>query len=101
MQKFEFERAAGYEIWDEVWRKIEFIYMNTDAITSVEQMARIYVNLELEDLDAMYSLVVERGRLIETVGELRSELSAVKKEVRNLKEFRDAIIKETDRIRSE
>lgn len=101
MQRFEFEHAAGYEVWDDVWRKIEYIYMNTDAITSVEQMARIYLNLETEDLDAMYSLVMERGRLIETVGELRSELSSAKKEIRNLKEFRDAIIKEAERTRQE
>ena len=101
MHRLEFERAAGDEVWDEEWQKIQLIYMNTDAITSVEQMARIYVNLEREDLDALYSLVVERGRLIETVGELRSELSSVKKEVRRLKGFRDAIIKEAERIGTE
>lgn len=101
MHRLEFERAAGYEVWDEEWQKIQLIYMNTDAITSVEQMARIYVNLEREDLDALYSLVMERGRLIETVGELRSELSSVKKEVRHLKGFRDAIIKEAERIGTE
>ena len=96
MYRPEFERAAGYEVFDEEWRKIELIYMNTEAITSVEQMARIYVNLEKEDLDALYSLVMERGRLIETVGELRSELSTVKREVRHLKGFRDTIIKEAE-----
>ena len=101
MHKLEFERAAGYEVWDEEWKKIELIYMNTDAITSVEQMARIYVNLEKEDLEALYSLVMERGRLIEKVGELRTELSSAKKEVRHLKKFRDAIIKEAERIRPE
>ena len=55
----------------------------------------------MEGINILYSLVVERGRLIETVGELRSELSSVKKEVRHLKGFRDAIIKEAGRIGTE
>lgn len=97
MQRLEFERAAGCKIWDEEWKKIELIYMNTDAITSVEQMVRIYVNLEREDFAALYSLVMERGKLIETVGQLRTELSSVRKETRSLKRFRDAIINEAER----
>lgn len=101
MYKLEFERAAGCEVCNEDWQKIELIYINTDTITSVEQMVRIYVNLEKEDLDVLYSLVMERGKLIEKVGELRTELSSVKKEVWHLKEFRDAVIKEAERIRSE
>lgn len=98
MNKQEFERAAGYEVWDEEWKEIEAIYMNAAEITSVEQMARIYVNLiEREDIHAIYSLVVERGKLIETVGKLREELFKVRKENRILKQFRDAIINEAER----
>lgn len=94
MYRLEFECVAGCEVRDEDWRKIEQVYMNTDAVTSTDQIARIYRELGMEGIDILYSLVMERGRLIETVGELRSELSSVKKEVQYLKGFRDAIIKE-------
>ena len=75
--------------------------MNTDALTGTDQIAGIYKKLGMEGINILYSLVMERGRLIETVGELRSELSSVKKEVRHLKGFRDAIIKEAGRIGTE
>lgn len=101
MHRLEFERAAGRQVIDEEYRKIELVYMNTDAITGTDQIAGIYKKLGIEGIDILYSLVVERGRLIETVGELRSELSSVKKEVRHLKGFRDAIIKEAGRIGTE
>lgn len=44
-------------------------------------------------IDILYSLVMERGRLIEEVGELKRELSNVKKENRRLQEFRGVILK--------
>ena len=90
MYRLEFEHAAGRQVTDEEYRKIELVYMNTDAITGTDQIAGIYKKLGMEG-----------GRLIETVGELRSELSSVKKEVRHLKGFRDAIIKEAGRIGTE
>lgn len=98
MYRLEFERAAGRRVTDEEYRKIELVYMNTDAITRTDQIVRIYKKLGMEGIDILYSLVMERGRLIETVGELRSELSSVKKETRSLKRFRDAIIKEAKRL---
>lgn len=101
MYRLEFEHVAGRRVTDEEYRKIELVYMNTDAINGTDQMARIYKELGMEGIDILYSLVMERGRLIETVGELRSELSSVKKEVRHLKGFRDAIIKEAGRIGTE
>lgn len=101
MNRLEFEHAAGRQVTDEEYRRIELVCMNTDAIIGTDQMARIYKRLGMEGIDILYSLVMERGRLIETVGELRSELSTVKKEVRHLKGFRDAIIKEAGRIGAE
>lgn len=101
MYRLEFEHAAGRQVTDEEYRKIELVYMNTDAIIGTDQIAGIYKKLGMEGINILYSLVVERGRLIETVGELRSELSSVKKEVRHLKGFRDAIIKEAGRIGTE
>lgn len=98
MHRLEFERAAGRAVGDEEYRKIELVYMNTDAIISTDQIARIYKELGMEGIDILYSLVMERGRLIETVGGLRSELSSVKREVRCLKRFRDEIIKEAERV---
>lgn len=101
MYRLEFEHAAGHTVSDEEYEKVWLVYMNTDAINGTEQMARIYRKMGMEGIDILYSLVVERGRLIETVGELRMELSRVKKETRCLKDFREAIIKEAGRIRSE
>ena len=101
MYRIEFERAVGCTVNDEEYRIIELVYMNTDAINGTDQIAEIYKKLGMDGIDILYSLVRERGRLIETVGELRSELSSVKKEIRHLKEFRDTIIKEAERIRPE
>lgn len=101
MYRLEFEHAVGRRVTDEEYRKIELVYMNTDAISGMDQIARIYKELGMEGIDILYSLVMERGRLIEKVGELRSELSSVKKEIRYLKGFVDAIIKEAERIRPE
>ena len=101
MYRLEFEHAAGRQVTDEEYRKIELVYMNPDANTGTDQIAGIYKKLGMEGINILYSLVMERGRLIETVGELRSELSSVKKEVRHLKGFRDAIIKEAGRIGTE
>ena len=98
MNRLEFECAAGRRVTDEEYRKIELVYMNTEAITGTNQMARIYKELGMEGIDSLYSLVMERGRLIETVGKLRTELFYVKKRERNLEEFRDSLIKEANRI---
>ena len=46
----------------------------------------------------LYSLVMERGRLIEEVGELKRELSDVKKENRRLREFRGVILKAYEEV---
>lgn len=101
MYRIEFEHAAGRQVTDEEYQKIELVYMNTDAITGTDQIARVYRELGMEWIDILYSLVLERGRLIETVGELRSEISSMKKEMRRLQGFRDAIIKEAGRTGGE
>ena len=101
MYRVEFEHAVDQRMTDEEYRKIELVYMNTDVITGTSQMAWVYKKLGMEGIGILYSLVMERYRLIEIVGELRSDLSTVKKEVRHLKGFRDAIIKEAGRIGTE
>lgn len=94
MHRLEFERAAGQAVTDEEYRKIELVYMNTDAINGTDQMAKIFKALGMDGINIFYSLVKERSRMIKTVGELRSELANAKKEIRHLKTFRDAIIEE-------
>lgn len=98
MYRLEFERAAGCEVSDEEYRIIELVYMNTDAINGTDQIAEFYKKLGMDGIDILYSLVRERGRLMDKVGELRLELSSAKKEIRHLKAFRDAIVKEAERV---
>lgn len=97
MHRLEFENAVGHRVNDEEYRKAELVLMNTDAIIGTGQIARIYREWGMEAIDILYSLVMERGKLIETVGDLRTELFSVKKENRHLKEFRDSIIKEAEK----
>ena len=93
MIKLEFERLIERPISDEDFRKIQLVYMNTEAITTPLQMSCIYMVWGEKGIDILYSLVMERGRLIEEDGELKRELSNVKKENRRLQEFRGVILK--------
>ena len=93
MIKLEFERLIERPISDEDFRKIQLVYMNTEAITTPLQMSCIYLVWGEKGIDILYSLVMERGRLIGEVGELKRELSNVKKENRLLREFRGVILK--------
>ena len=99
MTKLEFERLIERPLFDEEYRKIELVYMNTEAITTPVQMSCIYLTLGQKGIDILYSLVEERGKLIETVGELRRELSDVKKENQRLREFRGMILKAYEEVR--
>ncbi|MCR2047841.1 hypothetical protein NSB25_11155 [Acetatifactor muris] len=93
MIKLEFEHLIERPISDEEFRKIQLVYMNTEAIETPLQMSYIYLVWGEKGIDILYSLVMERGRLIEEVGELKRELSNVKKENRLLREFRGVILK--------
>lgn len=93
MTRLELEQLTGRKLSDGEYRKMELVYMNTEAIKSPAQLSGIYAALGQGGIDILYSLVEERGRLIETVGDLRTELSGVKKENRRLREFREVILK--------
>lgn len=93
MTKLEFEHLIECPISAEEFRKIQLVYMNTEAIVTPSQMSYIYVAWGEKGIDILYSLVMERGRLIKEVGELKRELSDVKKENRRLREFRGVILK--------
>ncbi len=93
MIKLEFEHLIERPISDEEFRKIQLVYMNTEAIATPLQMAYIYIMWGEKGIDILYSLVMERGMLIEEVGELKRELSNVKKENRRLQEIQGVILK--------
>lgn len=93
MTKLEFEHLIERPLSAEEYRKIELVYMNTEAIVTPAQMSYIYLVWGQNGIDILYSLVEERGKLIEEVGELKRELSDVKKENRRLWEFRGVILK--------
>ena len=69
MIKLEFEHLIERPISDEEFRKIQLVYMNTEAIETPLQMSYIYLVWGEKGIDILYSLVMERGRLIEEVGE--------------------------------
>lgn len=54
MYRLEFEHAAGRQVTDEEYRKIELVYMNTDAITGTDQIAGIYKKLGMEGINILY-----------------------------------------------
>ena len=93
MTKLEFEHLIERPISEEEFRKIQLVYMNTEAIVTPQQMSYIYAVGGEKGIDILYSLVMERGRLIEEVGKLKRELSDVMKENRRLREFRGMILK--------
>ena len=82
------------EVSDEDYRKAELVLMNTRAIIGPQHINRIYKEWGSEAIDILYSLVEERGKLIETVGDLKTELSKLQRENGELRKFRDTIIKE-------
>ena len=98
MTKLEFERLIERPLSDENFRKVQLVYMNTEAIVTPLQMSFIYLVWGEKGIDILYSLVMERGRLIEEVGELKRELSDVKKENRRLREFRGVILKAYEEV---
>ena len=97
MYRLEFEQAVGHMVTDEEYRKAELVLMNTKAIIGTQQIAYIYEVWGTEAIDILYSLVEERGKLIESLGEARKENSDLWKENRTLREFRDTIIREAQR----
>lgn len=100
MIKLEFEHLIERPISDEEFRKIQLVYMNTEAIVTPLQMSYIYLVWGEKGIDILYSLVEERGKLIETVGELRRELSGVKKENKRLRELRGVILKAYEEVKN-
>lgn len=97
MNIYELEAKTGVVFTPEEFRKIELVFMNTRAIGTQERLIKILEHGGMTFIEILYSLVEERGNLIETVGELKTELSDAKKENRRLREFRDAIIKEAEK----
>lgn len=97
MYRLEFEQAVGHPVADEEYRKAELVLMNTKAIIGTQQIAYIYEVWGTEAIDILYSLVEERGKLIESLGEARKENSDLWKENRTLRDFRDTIIREAQR----
>ena len=91
MYRLEFEQAVGHPVSDEEYRKAELVLMNTKAIIGTQQIAYIYEIWGTEAIDILYSLVEERGKLIESLGEARKENSDL------WREFRDTIIREAQR----
>lgn len=75
MYRLEFEQAVGHPVSDEEYRKAELVLMNTKAIIGTQQIAYIYEIWGTEAIDILYSLVEERGKLIESLGEARKKIA--------------------------
>lgn len=97
MHRLEFERAVGHPVSEEDYCKAELVLMNTRAIIGTPQIAYIYEVWGMEAIDILYSLVEERGKLIEELGEARKQNTDLWKENRTLREFREAVIREAQR----
>ena len=93
MNKYELEALLGAKLTEEEFRKIELVFMNTRAIGTQSKMVHILEAGGMEFVDILYSLVEERGKLISDVGELKTEISDIRKENRKLREFREVILK--------
>lgn len=93
MIKLEYEYLIGAGITDEEYRMMELVRMNTPDQMTGKDLAAIYRAAGPDTISALFSMTEERGRFIETIGELKRELSGLHKEKRRLEELRDIVLK--------
>lgn len=92
MDRWKFQQMIPNTLSDDEWERIELVFMNIQGIATMERMAQIVSN-GMEYVDILYQAAMERGKLIETVGDLKREISEVQAENRRLRDFRSGIIK--------
>lgn len=93
MNYYEFRERSGKDLSKEEFQKVELVFMNCTAITTQDQMIKILEAGGMEIIEILYSMTQERGRHIETIGGLREEIRDLKKENRELRDFRSAMMK--------
>lgn len=91
MDRWKFQQMIPFTLSDCEWHRIELVFMNIQEIGTMERMSEI-VSKGMEYVDILYSAVMERGNLIETIGDLKNEISSVQAENRKLRDFRSRII---------
>ncbi len=91
MDRWKFQQMIPFTLSDWDWERIELVFMNIQEIGTMERMSEI-VSSGMEYVDILYSVVTERRKLIETIGDLKKDVSRVQAENRQLREFRSRII---------
>lgn len=93
MNRKEFERQVGSEIGDSEFKKLEKIFLNIDSIKTEKDLAHIYLSENSEKIiDILEGVVKERGALIELCGNLTNENFDLRKENRELRNFKEKVI---------
>lgn len=91
MDRWKFQQMIPNALSDDEWERIELVFMNIQEIATMERMSLI-VSKGMEYVDILYQAVLERGKLIEDIGNLKREISAVQAENRKLRDFRSRIV---------
>ncbi len=91
MDRWKFQQMIPFTLSDGEWERIELVFMNIQEIATMERMSLI-VSKGMEYVDILYQVVLERGKMIEDIGELKREISDVQAENRKLRDFRSRII---------
>lgn len=91
MDRWKFQQMVPKALSDDEWERIELVYMNIQEIATMERMSLI-VSKGMEYVDILYRVALERGKLVEDIGNLKREISAVQAENRKLRDFRSRIV---------
>ena len=91
MDRWKFQQMIQIALSDDEWERIELVFMNIQEIATMERMSLI-VSKGMDYVDILYRVALERGKLIEDIGNLKREISAVQAENRKLRDFRSRIL---------
>jgi len=91
VDRWKFQQMIPFTLSDDEWERIVLVFMNIQEIATMERMSLI-VSKGMEYVDILYQVVLERGKMIENIGELKREISDVQAENRKLRDFRSRII---------
>ena len=91
MDRWKFQQMVPFALSDQDWERIELVFMSIEGIGTTERMSEIVSN-GMGYVDVLYDAVIERRKLIETIGDLKREVSKAQAENQQLREFRSRII---------
>lgn len=72
MMKKEFESAVGFEVCEDVFERINEVYMECEFFTNKEQLYNFYKHYDMNGIERMYKMAIMNKRNEEEIRELQS-----------------------------